>query len=126
MAQDGKHLTPAPGHLVAKELEPELEKKLTSSSTFEVAGGNEHSQLKLARVVANGGPSLEDRESAANIGKTVDFTKFLDELPQALKAGDVVAFQSLSAHKLRVLGEQYLIIPYQFINAKVEVEDGKV
>lgn len=122
MAQDGNQITPTSGHILVTELEPTEQNQLTSGSSMQIAGGNEHSQLKLGRVVENGGPSIEDRERAANIHKVADYSNFLSEAPHGIKPGAIVAFQSLSAHALRVAGKQYYLVPSNFINAVVEAK----
>ena len=122
MAKSPKNhkIIPAVGELLVEELEPDYEKQLSTGSSLELAGGSIHDQLRIARVLANGGPDLVSRMRAASLQKAAPNDLFQHKLPQAIKAGDLVAFQSLSAHKLRVSGKQYLLVEYEHVKATLQ------
>ena len=98
-------LRPGPGCVLVEELDIKEQNKIISGSSLEVSGANPHDQLKLSRVLAVGPPKLTD-------------SGFEIESPAA--EGDIIAYQSLSAHKLRVGGKQYLLVEFEHIKAKVE------
>ena len=103
----------APGLILTKELDPQDVSKITAGSSYQLSpeGGNPHDQLKLSEVLDVGGPRTNEYGTVV----TTD-----------VKPGNIIAFQSLSAHKLRIDGVQYLLVPAEHVMAIITgVKSGK-
>ena len=112
-------ISPAPGLVLVEELQPEEQNELISGSSLEVTGGNPHDQLKLGRVLEDGDWPIESVKVLADLTINPRTEKYKQDYPIS-KKGDIIAFQSLSAHKLRVKGKQYLLVEFEHIKAIVE------
>lgn len=99
-----KSVKPGAGHMLVEELKPDQETQLISGSSLEMSGANPHDTLKIGRVIDKGREIWRD-------GRYHD--------PPAAE-GDLVAFQSLSAHKLRLGGKLYLLVEFDHIKATVK------
>lgn len=97
-------IKPAPGLVLTEDVAPDAVKKLAESSKFELANESEHSQLKLGRVLAVGADKCTDSGF---------------ELESPAETGDIVAYQSLSAHNIRLKGVQYRLVEFEHIKAVI-------
>lgn len=110
---------PGVGEVLVEELTPEEQNSLSTGGSIEVSGGSVHDQLKLARVLEIGHPTLKITRILIDTEHTLAERAKLQERFVGCAKGDIIAFQSLSAHKLRVDGKQYLLVDFEHVKAVV-------
>lgn len=113
-----KSVKPSAGYLLVEDLNHKDETQMVSGSSLEVSGTNPHDQLKFGKVVKAGPMPIRTVKALRG-----EFTKAEIAEATPAKVGDIITYQSLSAHALRIEGKQYRLVEFDHVIAIIE--EGK-